>query len=232
VKRAATDFAQTLAAVRARISAACEAAGRNSKDITIVAVTKGFGSVEIESALAAGLLDIGENYYQEAADKFAHIVWPCGARRHFIGGVQRNKARRIAALFDMVQTLDKMETAKVLSGGAQDAGTVLDVLLQVNVAGDLRKGVAPDVVPDFALEVAKQPHLRVCGLMAMGPLNRKSTAAAFGRAARCFEQLRNRVPSATILSMGMSDDMDIALAHGSTMLRLGSALFGSRPRQR
>ncbi len=222
---AETQIADALASVRARI----QAGARKPADVTLVAVTKGFGAAAIESALAAGLRDIGENYYKEAAEKFQRISWPAGIKRHFIGHVQRNKARRIAALFDMVQTVDDLEVVGALDRGAASAGKVLDVLVQVNVASDQRQGIPPDLLGDFVRALAQHRHLRLRGLMAMGPNNRAAAAEAFARAAACYERVRADLPSASILSMGMSDDMDVALAHGSTMLRLGTVLFGPRP---
>ncbi len=226
---AETPITAALASVRTRIQKSCQANARSPAEVTIVAVTKGFGVEAIESALAAGLRDIGENYYQEAAEKFRRISWPAGTKRHFIGRVQRNKARRIAALFDMVQTVDDLELVRALDRGAASERKVLDVLVQVNVASDQRQGIPPDLLGDFVRALAQHRNLRVRGLMAMGPNDRAAAAQAFARAAACFERVRADVPAANILSMGMSDDMDIALAHGSTMLRLGTTLFGPRP---
>jgi pyridoxal phosphate enzyme (YggS family) len=221
--------AQRLAAVRSRIEAACTAVRRDPRDVTIVAVTKGFGPQAVEAALHAGLADIGENYYQEAAAKFARIAWVAGARKHFIGRLQRNKAAKIARMFDVVQTVDDLETAALLDRAAAERDAVLDVLVQVNVAADDRQGVAPEQLAQFARSLAARPHLRVRGLMAMGPASQQSTARAFERAQQCFVQLRDALGGADILSMGMSDDLESALAHGATMLRIGSALFGPRP---
>ena len=221
------DIRPALDGVRRRVLDACHG---EQRDVRIVAVTKGFGAATIEAALAAGLHDIGENYYQEASEKFASVAWPAAAVRHFIGRVQRNKARRIVGLFDVVQTLDDLELAAALDHGAAAAHKTLDVLVQVNVASDQRQGVPPDLLFDFVRELRPHRHLRLRGLMAMGPADRRAADAAFARAAACFERLRAEAPAAAVvLSMGMSDDMDIALAHGSTMLRLGTALFGPRP---
>jgi pyridoxal phosphate enzyme (YggS family) len=225
---ATIDIGPALRAVRSRIGTAL-AGAREPGDVAILAVTKGFGSEAIEAALAAGLRDIGENYYQEAAEKFKAVAWPAGARKHFIGRVQRNKARRIAALFDVVQTVDDLEVAASLDRGAGASHKTLDVLVQLNVAGDERQGVAPDLLADFARELAAFRNLRVRGLMAMGPADQRFAEDAFARAHASLERLSALVPNATVLSMGMSDDMEVALAHGSTMLRLGSALFGPRP---
>lgn len=222
------DIRSALQAVRSRIAAALTD-GRDPNDIRIVAVTKGFGAGAIEAALEAGLAEVGENYYQEAAEKFRSVAWPSGVTRHFIGRVQRNKARRIAALFDVVQTVDDLEVAHSLDRGAAAAHKALDVLVQVNVAGDERQGVPPDLLLDFVRTLLEHRHLRVRGLMAMGPPDVRVTEEAFARAAASLERLRSLVANATVLSMGMSDDMELALAHGATMLRLGSALFGPRP---
>ncbi len=220
------DVLARLQAVRERIERASR--GPVAERVRIVAVTKGFGAGAITAALDSGLSDIGENYYQEAADKFREVSWPAGALRHFIGRVQRNKARRIAALFDVVQTVDDLEVAAALDRGAGAAHKTLDVLVQVNVAGDQRQGVPPDLLGDFTGALRAHQHLRLRGLMAMGPPDPSAADVAFARAAACFERLRAALPSATVLSMGMSDDMELALAHGSTMLRLGTALFGPR----
>ena len=221
-----------LASLRERIRTICEALGRDPSGITILAVTKGFEVGAIEAALSAGLTNIGENYYQEAAAKFAQVRWPAQARKHFIGRVQRNKVRKIAQLFDTVQTVDDLDAAAMLSRGAQEFGKTIDVLVQVNVASDERQGVPPEKVNEMALALAGLPHLSVRGIMAVGPPDRKRADDAFARTQLCFERLRHRLSGATILSMGMSDDMDLALAHGSTMLRIGSALFGSRTPKR
>src|SRR5207253_5344079 len=138
--------------------------------VGVLAVTKGFGPEAIEAALAVGLKDIGENYLQEAQAKFAAAAWSGRpAKRHFIGHVQSNKARRIAALFDMVQTVDDLEVAAKLDDGARESGKVLDVLLQVNVAGDGRAGIAPKACEAFAQRLAAFGRLRLRGVMAVGP---------------------------------------------------------------
>jgi PLP dependent protein len=215
--------------VRSRIERTCAARAKNPRDITIVAVTKGFGADAIEAALAANLTNIGENYYQEAADKFAAVSWPQGSARHFVGRVQRNKARRIAGLFDVVQTIDDLGIARALDEGAAAEQKALDVLVQLNAALDLRQGVRPDALSEFISALASCKNLRVRGLMVMGPSDRQATAVAFERARSHFEQLRAALPGFDTLSMGMSDDLEVAVAAGSTMLRIGTALFGARP---
>jgi len=215
--------------VRSRVGRASVTGVGNPHDVTILAVTKGFGPDAVSAALAAGLTNIGENYYQEAADKFAAVSWPKGTVRHFVGRVQRNKARRIAALFDVVQTVDDMAIARALDEGAAAERKTLDVLVQMNAALDSRQGIPPDGLADFVSALRERKNLRVRGLMAMGPRDSTATAAAFGRARLHFEQLRGASPDFDTLSMGMSDDLDLAIASGSTMLRIGTALFGARP---
>lgn len=221
---------EALARVRARIARACETHGRSEADVTILAVTKGFGPQAIEAAIAAGLTNIGENYYQEAVAKFRTVQWPAGsARRHFIGRVQKNKALRIAAIFDVVQTVEDLATAHLLDQGAASEGKVLDVLVQLNAAVDSRQGVASDALAGFVMVLGELRNVRVRGLMAMGPRDQTKTAEVFARAAQAFAGLRAASPNVDTLSMGMSDDLELAVACGSTMVRLGTALFGPRP---
>jgi pyridoxal phosphate enzyme (YggS family) len=222
------NLQEALSSVRERIQAACLTSNRNPNDVTILAVTKGFGAQAISGAIAAGLCDIGENYFQEAVEKFAHVTWPAKVRRHFIGRVQRNKARRIAAAFDVVQTVDDPRAARALDEGAAAANKLLDVLIQVNVSGDERQGIAPEWVAEFFRELKTLPNLRARGLMVIGPHDRALAQQAFERAEAVFKSLRAASSGIDTLSMGMSDDLDVAVAAGSTMVRIGTALFGMR----
>ena len=225
----ATVVARRLEEARERIAEACAAAGRPADSVAILAVTKGFGPEAIEAALEAGLRDIGENYLQEAQAKFAAAAWPRHPiKRHFIAHIQHNKARRIAALFDIVQTVGDLVAAAKLDEGAHESGKVLDVLLQVNVAGDDRAGIAPDACADFVRSLQPYSRLRVRGVMAVGPLDHSATDAAFARAAAAMRAVRS-VADADLFSLGMTGDLEAAIAAGSTMVRLGTALFGARP---
>ena len=217
-----------LATVRSRIAAACARSGRDPRSIDILAVTKGFGPSAPEAAIAAGLTDIGENYYQEATEKFDLVRWPKGIARHFIGRVQRNKARRIVATFDVVQTVDDLAVAQALDDAAAAEHKSLSVLVQLNAVGDERQGLAPGDLADFVSALRARSNLRVRGIMAMGPRDPAATAEAFARAAACFEEVRLVHSEFDTLSMGMSDDLELAVAAGSTMLRIGTALFGVR----
>lgn len=226
----AAAVARRLDEVRKRIAAACATAGKQADAVQILAVTKGFGPEAIGAALEAGLSDIGENYLQEAQAKFAAAAWPeRPVKRHFIGHVQRNKARRIGASFDVVQTVDDVETAVLLGQGARDRGKPLEVLVQVNVTGDRRAGIAPAECERFVRELADRAGLRARGVMAVGPVDASSSVAAFERASDALRAVQTVVPDADVLSMGMTGDLEAAIAAGSTMVRIGTALFGARP---
>lgn len=220
---------EALDALKSRIGSVCAGCGRTGEDVTVVAVTKGFGPEAIEAAIAANLTNIGENYYQEAARKFAQVTWPpLPLRRHYIGKVQRKKARRIAELFDWVQTVDTADTAAALNSGAQAAGKTLDVLIQVNATGDRRQGVPVEEAGVLAADVARHDRLRVRGIMTIGPEDAAGSQAAFSQASACFTQLREFHPDFDTLSMGMSGDLEPALRAGSNMIRIGTGLFGQR----
>lgn len=219
---------EALARLQQRIEDACRAS-TDPKHVTIVAVTKGFGPAAPRAAIAAGLRELGENYYQEAATKYAEIARLPDVSLHFIGRVQRNKARRIAELFDVVQTVDDAGVAHALDQAAAALQKTLLVLVQVNVAQDQRQGVLPDDLPAFVDGLGGMRNLAVRGLMAMGPTKMRDAPQAFARARACFEQLRRAHQHIDTLSMGMSDDLESAVAAGSTMVRVGSALFGARP---
>lgn len=220
-----------LGKIRERIARACEAADRDPGGVTVCAVTKGVGSAQVQAALDCGLLDIGENYVQDASRKFAAVSWPPGAKRHFIGRVQRNKAGKIAKLFDCVQTVTDLQSAQLLDQDARAAQKTLEVLVQINTAGDQRQGLAPDDLLELLSGLRSFANLRLRGLMTIGPLEKDARAGAFARAHECMQRVLERYDEARVLSMGMSDDLELAIANGSTMLRLGTALFGARPQR-
>jgi pyridoxal phosphate enzyme (YggS family) len=227
---AAADVRARLAVVGATIAASARRAGRRPEAIQIVAVTKTFPVGAIVAAIAAGLEHIGENYVQEAEAKRDASggagVW------HLIGGLQRNKARTAAVVFDWVHSLDSAALAGALSRHAIDGGRRLDVLIQVNVAGAPgQRGVAPDAVAKLAADVARLDGVVLRGLMTIAPADAPESAIRMH-----FRQLRDlrddlarslgvELPH---LSMGMSDDFAIAVEEGATLLRLGRALFGPR----
>jgi len=216
---------ERLAQVRA------ELARRAPQQITIVAVTKGFGTEAIRAALDAGLADIGENRVQEAVQKQDALANLTGVRWHLIGHLQRNNARVVAGRFDLVHSLDSLELARELdrrSGG----GAPQRVLLQVNVAREAQKsGCALEDAPMLARQIAALEHLRLEGLMTLAPLTDDEDVQR--RTFRGLRDLRDRIKEEDgvwlpTLSMGMSDDYASAVLEGATVIRLGTALFGPR----
>ena len=220
---------ERLEGVRAEI--ARRQAGRGwTHPVTLVAVTKGFGLDAVEAALAAGLEDLGENRVQEALSK---MDTPAGARAtwHMIGHLQRNKARYVPGRFALVHSVDSEPLAAELERRAGEANVTLRVLLQVNVAGEAQKsGCAPEAARGLAKMMAAQPHLGLEGLMTVAPLTEDE--AVQRRTFRALREQRDVLQEEGLwlpaLSMGMSADFGVAVEEGATMLRLGTALFGTR----
>ena len=211
--------AERVAAMRGRVDNVAVAAGHERGSVAILAVTKTHARDTVLAALDAGLTDVGENYVQEARAKYAGLP-PC--TKHFIGHVQTNKAKAIVSLFDVVQSVDRLDAGLALAKAARDAGRSLRVLVQVNVSPSERFGARPADAPDLAARLRAE-GLAVDGVMAIGPVE-GDVDAAFASARAVFD----RVGGST-LSLGMSDDWERAVRHGSTMVRLGTAIFGPRP---
>ena len=213
----ATDVADRLAAVRARI----EAAGRQPGDVVVVAVTKGFGIEAVEAANAAGIADVGENYAQELAAKVGEAGADAGRRWHFLGRVQRNKVRSIAAAVHLWQGVDRVAAGEEIARRAPGA----KVLVQVRIAGDDgRNGCDPGEVPEL-VERLDHLGLDVRGLMAVGPAGPPELARpGFRKVSALADRL-----GLEERSMGMTDDLGVAVEEGSTMVRVGRGLFGARP---
>lgn len=214
-----------------RIARAASRAGRAPAEIAVVAVAKTRTPQEIEAAIRSGLGLIGENRVQEAAAKKDLVR--LGAQWHLVGHLQTNKVARAVALFDMVQSVDSARLAAALDQRAAQAGHCLDILVQVNTSGaPQQSGVIPRELPALADQLAALPHLRLHGLMTIGALSAEEAEvrACFARLRELREELAARLPGAQLahLSMGMSGDFELAIAEGSTMLRLGTALFGPR----
>jgi pyridoxal phosphate enzyme (YggS family) len=210
-----------LAAVEARIAAACARAGRERRSVTLVAVTKTFPAIDVDHAIAAGVATVGENKVQEARDKKPRVMGV--ARWHLIGHLQSNKAKDAVRLFDVIQTVDSIELAERL---ARLAERPLDVLLQVNVGGEEQKsGAAPGAVPALARRVRELPPLNLAGLMTIPPLGEAEEMRPYFRALRA---MRDDL-GLEHLSMGMTDDFEVAIEEGATIIRVGRAVFGSRP---
>ncbi|TAM85939.1 YggS family pyridoxal phosphate-dependent enzyme [bacterium] len=215
------SIADRYAAVRAEIDAVLRSLGRPGT-VRVVAVTKFQPRTCVQEALAAGVESVGENYVKEAEGKLADLP----VRKHFIGHVQTNKARRICELFDIVESVDRIEAARALDRAAATQGRTLPVLLQVNISPTERFGVRPEAFDDLLAGARALEHLRVEGVMAIAPAGvpQVQTMRAFETARACFERSGGKV-----LSLGMSGDWREALAAGSTELRLGTAIFGPRP---
>jgi pyridoxal phosphate enzyme (YggS family) len=219
-----------LEAVRDRIHTACVACGRAPESVTLLAVSKTFGPHEVQEAFAAGQRNFGENYIQEAVQKITALAH-LNLQWHCIGPVQSNKTRLVAQHFDWVQTVDRLKIAQRLSEQRPAGLPPIQVCVQVNVdAGPTKSGVLPADLPALAREVAKLPRLSLRGLMCIPEPASDFVAACvlFKRARGLFDALNEEGLALDTLSMGMSDDMEAAIASGSTMVRVGTAIFGGR----
>jgi pyridoxal phosphate enzyme (YggS family) len=227
-----SPIAEHLHAVRQRIAQAAVQHGRAPDAIELLAVSKTFGVDAIREAYAAGQRAFGENYVQEALEKIAALVdLPEPLQWHFTGPLQSNKTRQVAASFAWVHAIDRLKIAERLSEQRPADMPPLQVCVQVNISGEASKsGVAPDELLDLARAVAALPHLRLRGLMAIpAPCNDPAQVRApFARLAALADTLRAAGLPVDTLSMGMSDDLDAAIAEGATLVRVGTAIFGAR----
>ena len=217
--------------VRGRIAAAAKRSGREARDVELVAVVKSVPAERVREAVVVGLQDLAENRVQDAEHRI-EAVGRHEVRWHMVGHLQRNKASRAVALFDRIHSLDDLELAQTLSRRAVALGRRLPVLVQVNVSGEASKhGVAPEGLLPLLEQAAELPGIAVDGLMSIGPTDGRGERARpfFARTRELRDSaeraLGSRLP---VLSMGMSDDYETAIEEGSTMVRLGTALFGPR----
>jgi PLP dependent protein len=209
--------------VERRIAFACARSGRSRDEVTLVAVTKTFPAEAVTSAIAAGLTDVGENRVQEARDKQPLVRGR--ARWHLIGHLQSNKAKDAVRLFDVIQTVDSIELAEKIAKAADAAGKRQDVLVEINIGREPQKGGFEPEAGDAAVrQIGTIPSLRVRGLMAIPPAGQPEEARRFFRELRALRDALGMEQ----LSMGMSDDFEVAIEEGSTMVRVGRAIFGSR----
>ena len=219
------DIAANLERVRERVARAAERAGRTPDDVLLIGVSKVVEVERIRAALAAGLGALGENRVQEAKAKVAELGRP--VPWHLIGHLQTNKVKDALPLFDLIQSLDRLELAHELERRAAAQGRVVEALLQVNVASEASKGgFAPDAVSEALDTIGTLSHVRVRGLMAIPPeVERAEESRPWFRRLREMADkhgLRDR-------SMGMSGDFEVAIEEGATMVRVGTAIFGPRP---
>lgn len=220
-------------AVTARAAEAARRYGRDPARVTLLAVSKTFPAEAVRALAGLGQRDFGENYLQEALEKMRALAdldlcW------HFIGPIQSNKTREIAENFTWVHSIDRIKVARRLAEQRPAALPPLQVCIQVNISGEASKsGVTPEGLVDLAAEVAALPRLTLRGLMAIpAPASTfERQRASFRRLYLVLEDLRARGLALDTLSMGMSDDLEAAIAEGSTLVRVGSAIFGARPKK-
>jgi pyridoxal phosphate enzyme (YggS family) len=215
-----------LVAVEDRIRRACDAAGRDRAEVTLVAVSKKHPASSIDAAVALGLTEFGENYVQESLDKFPRP----GANLHFIGSLQRNKVRKILCISSLVHGVGSLSVLEAVERIAGEEGLKSEFLLHLTDE-PTKQGFSLDEIPQAMEILAGFCHARFRGFMAMAPLEGGAQAArpVFAKAREALETFRSGSNSVNILSMGMSDDLEVAIAEGATHVRVGTAIFGSRP---
>ena len=223
------ELAANLESVEERIRAACASTGRSREGITLVVVTKTYPASDIDLLTELGVTDVGENRHPEAQDKWAEVTHP--VRRHFVGGLQTNKAGAVARYADVVQSVDRAKLARSLSRGAEAADRELECLVQVDFqegADAGRAGVTPDGIFELADEITSLDGLALGGLMTVAPLG-VDPRPVFDQLVALSARLRSDHPGATAVSAGMSDDFEEAVEAGATHLRVGRSILGERP---
>lgn len=225
-----SSIAENLSLIREQIDSCAIENGRNTHSISLLAVSKTRPAEDLRTAYAEGQRDFGENYLQDAMDKIEalhdlEICW------HFIGPMQSNKTRTVAEHFDWVHTVDRLKIAKRLSEQRPKGMPPLNICIQVNISEEESKsGCSPEEATKLAAEIIKLPNLKLRGLMAIPKAtdNPSEQQQAFSRLRNLQEQLKSIEPSLDTLSMGMSGDMEAAIAEGATIVRIGTAIFGPR----
>ena len=231
------ELTERLAAVRGRLAAACRSAGRDPAEVSLLAVTKTVPPADVATLIDLGLTEFAENRAQELAAKVADVAAArpgAEPRWHFVGGLQRNKVRTVLPWVTCIQSVDSPRLARAIDRevgrlrGSGERDAPLPVLVQYSVDGDpARGGVSDDGLDELADLVAELPGLELAGLMAVAPLGREP-GASFAAIAAAAGRVRERHPAARTLSAGMSGDLEIAVDHGSTVVRVGTALVGDR----
>jgi hypothetical protein len=219
----ADEIRENATAVERRVVAACDRAGRKREEVLLVAVTKTFPAADVSAAIAAGLTHVGENRVQEARDKQPEVVGK--AAWHLIGHLQSNKARDAVRLFDVIHSVDSLDLGQRIARVAEAAGKRQEILIEVNVGQEPQKaGADPRDVARLARELQALPSLDVTGLMAIPPHGEPEETRPW------FRQLRAMRDDLGLrqLSMGMTDDFEVAIEEGATIIRVGRAIFGSR----
>lgn len=227
------ELAANLADVRERVARAAEAAGRAASEVTVIVVTKTWPADDVRRLASLGVVEVGENRDQEAAPKAAACA-DLGLRWHFVGALQTNKCRSVATYADLVHSVDRPALVEAMGAAARRAGRTVGALVQVSLdPEDVRRdgrrgGAAPAQVPDLAALIAETSGLELRGVMAVAPLG-TDAATAFARLGPVAAELRAAHPGATIVSAGMSGDLEAAVEAGATHVRVGTAVLGARP---
>jgi pyridoxal phosphate enzyme (YggS family) len=237
------ELAHRWAELQQRVATACESAGRDRSEVTVVAVTKTFPASDVALLAGLGVSDVGENRDQEAAAKAAACreAGVDGLRWHFVGQLQTNKASSVAGYADVVHSVDRVRLVNALDKAAAGHDRSIDCLVQIDLdpeadavtakggdGGAHRGGVAPSGAEDVCAAIEAAEHLRLSGVMGVAPLGGDPNDA-FARLSHLRRELASAYPRLTVLSAGMTDDLEAAVAHGATHLRVGRALLGSRP---
>ena len=223
----ADELGEALDRVRGRIATACAAADRSVDEVTLIGITKTYPVTDARTLFELGVHDLGENRANDARDKAVELP---DARWHFVGQLQTNKARVVARFAAAVHSVDRSALVEALDRAVGNAERApLDVFVQVSLDGDQRRGgTAPDDVDAVADDIVAATHLRLYGVMAVAPQELEPDEA-FVRLRNISQRLRSRYPQAHAISAGMSNDLEAAIAHGATHVRVGSALLGPRP---
>ena len=223
---------QRLEQVRERIRKACESCERDPDSVRLVAVSKTVAADIVKEAIAAGVTIVGENYVQEAREKFKALVqYPLSW--HFIGHLQSNKAKYAVRLFDLIHTVDSLKLAFELDKQAAKAGKVQQILVQVNISGeDTKSGIPADEAPRLISEISRMENIALKGLMTMPPYfyQPEKVRPFFAALRKLRDQIEQTQPNVSLseLSMGMTGDFEAAIREGATLVRIGTAIFGER----
>ncbi len=226
--------AENIDHIRARIAAACERAGRRDAEVTLIGVAKTFDASQVLEAIRAGVTDIGENYVQEFLEK-REILAREPVRWHFIGHLQTRKVRSVIDAVSLIHSVDTLRLAQEIARCASSAAKTIDVLVEVNTSGETTKfGVAPTDAAGLVGELRALRGLRVAGLMTIGPFlpDPEDSRSAFRMLAQIRRDIERSGFTMPHLSMGMTNDFEVAVEEGSTMVRIGTAIFGRRTKQK
>jgi len=225
-------IAENLQKTHQRIASACKRVGRDPAEVTLIAVTKAFSTQQIRQVLDTGIYDIGENYVQELQRKHAELN-DARIRWHFIGHLQSNKVKYITKWIFLIHSVDSLKLGKEISRWGTQFGRTIDCLVEVNTTGETTKfGVSLEQAPSFVKELVHLPNMNVAGLMTIGPLlpDPEQCRPAFQMLRGLRDSLESEGLKLPHLSMGMTNDFEVAIEEGATMVRIGTAIFGERPK--